>query len=256
MNDSVTSPEMMRSVWSCCLFRRRNAPVFNASEESLVTLGKTHEPQIDYASVSGVTVGETVYETERKPMYRLTVIQRERLAELHNNNALKGLILLVDDQSNVLKMLVRSLMRLIFKGQVNRLPRAELNGVQPSDWADYGVTMDVFGEWGVICAANGLIAAEILRQSPRIKSVVSDFEMPMMDGIDLIYAIREFEASQQNRDPVRILLNTSIKQDKLHSRIDFGQQAVAYLEKGTAPEKLNQWMAEIILEDQIIMALG
>lgn len=58
---------------------------------------------------------------------------------------------------------------------------------------------------GVLEAANGLEALEQMKRNPDVALLLVDWNMPQMNGLDFLRAVR----SQRTYDPVRILMVTS-----------------------------------------------
>ena len=66
----------------------------------------------------------------------------------------------------------------------------------------------------VLEASDGLEALEQLKQNPDVKLMLVDWNMPQMNGYDLVRAVR----AQRDYDAVRILMVTSEAQSEQVSR--------------------------------------
>ncbi|OZI24086.1 two-component system response regulator [Bordetella genomosp. 7] len=94
--------------------------------------------------------------------------------------------------------------------------------------------------WQVIAAGNGRQALDLAR-SHRVDMLVSDWNMPVMDGLSLI---RELRADPGYRDlPVLILTTEDDGQSKRAAR-DLGVNG--WLNKPLDPGVLVEWASELL----------
>lgn len=177
-----------------------------------------------------------------------SILSPEKIASLtmlSNNSELSGLILLVDDQQTIIKLQMKTIGSEIV-GESFDLKKTQLSIVKNPDWAQQALTTDILGSWGIICAANGCIAYEIVKLCPDIKLVITDMEMPEMDGARLIHNIRSLEQENSQRPAIRIVLNTGLTQADSAEKVDFEQLSVEYMLKGADSVRLKSILSDII----------
>ena len=87
-------------------------------------------------------------------------------------------------------------------------------------------------------AANGLEALEQMKRNPDLELLLVDWNMPQMNGIDLVRAIR----SDRAYDAVRILMVTSESQ---------GEQVMQALEAGA-----NEYLMKPFNKDVLVAKLN
>jgi len=120
-----------------------------------------------------------------------TGLDRRKLAEARE---FKHLILLVDDQLMILKGLIRSLFA--YQRISYKIADTALGVLTQVAWQEEGWVIDAMGEWGVICAANGLVAEKIISNLP-INALITDEQMPGLSGSDLIKIVRQLELKEE-----------------------------------------------------------
>ena len=97
------------------------------------------------------------------------------------------------------------------------------------------------GGYNVIAAENGIEALELL-SSIDVDMIITDLNMPQMDGLEFIRTIRENDAYQK----MPILLVTTEGEERGEKQ---GEKAgaTAYLEKPLEPESLLSKVKELII---------
>jgi cyclic di-GMP phosphodiesterase len=88
-------------------------------------------------------------------------------------------------------------------------------------------------EYKVVTATNGQEALELYRKNPNIRLVVTDIDMPIMDGYDLIRSIR----SEQSRYTYTIVLTSNEDKDSVVKALNCG--ADDFLTKPALNEELQ-----------------
>ncbi len=89
------------------------------------------------------------------------------------------------------------------------------------------------GDYSVVEAGNGVDAFEILEREPEIRLVVTDLDMPIMDGFDLISKIRESDL----RYRYLIVLTSSDDKESLVKALSRG--ADDYISKPVRPDEIR-----------------
>jgi len=145
-----------------------------------------------------------------KKMCSLTEEQRISLTDLRSMDRLKGIILLVDDSFVTMKMLLKNVTNILFSisPQQSEIASDNLKSVKIDDWQQKKFVIETRGDWGIVCAANGRVAYDIV-MAIEILATITDQEMPMMNGLELIASIRKLERIE-SRPRMRIALNTAL----------------------------------------------
>ena len=89
------------------------------------------------------------------------------------------------------------------------------------------------GDYSVVEACNGAEAYEVLKQEPDIRLVVTDLDMPVLNGFDLIRKVRESDL----RYRYIIVLTSSEEQDSLVRALSLG--ADDYIAKPVRPDEMR-----------------
>lgn len=132
--------------------------------------------------------------------------QKTSLADLATMETLDGIILLVDDSLTIMKMLLKQVTNILCPVP---LPWFEtLKSVVSEEWQKKGFVIEIRGGWGIVCAANGRVAYDIVKRSA-VRATITDHEMPIMNGIDLIASIRNMER-KESRPRMSIALNSAL----------------------------------------------
>jgi hypothetical protein len=95
-------------------------------------------------------------------------------------------------------------------------PSWKINMEQQLTWQKKGFVIDIEGNCGIICAANGTIAFEIAKYCSSISATITDDQMPGdIQGMDLINLIRGLETKRRGDSAVmqfqemKLSLNTA-----------------------------------------------
>ena len=132
----------------------------------------------------------------------LSTAQIQSLFELQANQSLSGCLLLVDDTPTMFKILFKYISSCL------QIDRSEINmEIDARHWQEQKISSCCVKNWGIIIAANGNIAQEIL-QKITITAMITDNDMPGLRGVDLIKNIREQEQKQASALPLKIALHT------------------------------------------------
>ena len=143
--------------------------------------------------------------TDLKRPLHLTPQQMLTLQRLTNTTAWQGILLLVDDHVINLKLLMRNITEKIAPHFQQR--HNQLNQVSQSNWQDQAISIDIMDQWAIICAANGDMAYEIIKNNP-VSALITDQHMPgTRMGSDLIAAVRALEQDTKVT-PIKIALNS------------------------------------------------
>lgn len=137
------------------------------------------------------------------------------MMDLTKMNRLQGIFLLVDDSVTVLKLLLNQLTSIIYPDIEQRPSHLteQLNHAMKGNWQEIGIVVKTRGHWGIVCAANGRYALDVVKHCP-IVVTITDQQMPEMTGIDLIKAIRKLELAEA-RIPMSLALSTTLSADDI-----------------------------------------
>lgn len=173
--------------------------------------------------------------------------QHETLRILSINKHSSGIILLVDDSVVILKTIIANLEQ--YQATMSQTTEY-LNPFEHMDskeWQNIGIRTGVIANRTVICAANGLIAREVI-MACNIAILITDYEMPLMNGGDLIKFIRSQE--QLHALPILpIALHTTLSKEALIAdqlNLDLEQMSVTYIEKNKSRDNLLEFFRENI----------
>lgn len=175
------------------------------------------------------------FEQEASP---LGAKRKKSLADLATMETLDGIILLVDDSLLCMKMLFAKVTKLLCPESLTF--SEELKLIDSNDWQQQGFLIERRGHWGIICAANGRVAYDIVKQIP-VRATITDHEMPMMNGSDLIVKIKKLE-KKESRSRMSIALNTAVLVTDL--RVDVLSEIDFFIHKGGRTD-LSPFFAEI-----------
>lgn len=137
--------------------------------------------------------------------------QKISLVDLAAMEALDGVILLVDDSLTMMKMMLKQVTNILCP--VPQQWSEPLASVVSENWQQKGFIIAIREHWGIVCAANGRVAYDIVKRSA-VRAIITDHEMPTMNGIDLITSIRNLER-KESRPRMSIALNTSLLETEL-----------------------------------------
>lgn len=158
----------------------------------------------------------------------LTPLQTQNLTVLQAENYLKGIILLVDDQPFILKMLMRSIKEVVSKSeqvQSNSLIQQQLCSDSEA-WKSQGIFISRIDNWGIVCAANAELALQVILHYP-IVGLITDQNISTdnqkMKGTHLIEAIR----AMPDKKTFPIALNTGDDAEA------FNFDNIHYIQKGS-----------------------
>ena len=175
------------------------------------------------------------------------ILSQEQLSNLNilaKNHDLRGIILLADDQLFNLKILMRQIFTTLFPGVPQ--PKTELSDLKQDVWNEHGLTIDILGEWGIVCAANGDIAYAAVKNCP-VTATITDQQMPgKRQGTDLIISIREME-QKDIRAPMHIALNTGLDSNTINIKSPevLNHLDVVYILKSADKAVLNAFFSSI-----------
>ncbi|MDF1683105.1 MAG: hybrid sensor histidine kinase/response regulator [Legionellaceae bacterium] len=170
-----------------------------------------------------------------------TGLDGQKLAEARQ---FKRLILLVDDQLIILKGLERSLFA--YQRLAYKTADTALGSLTQATWQEEGWVTDAMGEYGVICAANGLVAEEILKNLP-IDALITDEQMPGLSGSDLIQAVRQFELKNQKAlMPIALNSGDSVEELSSEKQAFLINADVTCLLKGNDQAKCHAFLEKIL----------
>lgn len=97
--------------------------------------------------------------------------------------------------------------------------------------------------WQVLLAGNGKEALDCLKANPSVDLVISDWNMPVMGGLELIQGLRELP----NYDDVPVLvLTTEDDGDSKAAARDLG--VCGWVHKPVDPQVLVELVAELLNE--------
>lgn len=164
---------------------------------------------------------------------------------LSKNTTLSGIILLADDQYMILKILMK-LIGSELLGEFFDSKMMQLSTLKNTDWTGHALTTDIIGSWGIICASNGRVAYEVVQRCANIKLVITDLEMPEMNGVELIHHIRAFEQENGKEFPTKIVLNTGVNKVDLEEQVNFEELAVEYMLKDANRDMLKNVILDIV----------
>ncbi|MBS0378602.1 MAG: response regulator [Proteobacteria bacterium] len=103
-----------------------------------------------------------------------------------------------------------------------------------------GLTLQAAGH-EVLTASDGDMALEVLRDSEPVDLVITDVNMPRMDGITLV---RELRRLPQYRGVPLLVLTTEASSEKKHAGREAG--ATGWLVKPFNPEKLLSTIEKVL----------
>jgi two-component system chemotaxis response regulator CheY len=92
-------------------------------------------------------------------------------------------------------------------------------------------------------ASNGLEALDILEDKPMIDLIMSDVNMPVMDGVGFIRSLKEKNICTDT--PV-VFITTEANEDRLKQLMDLG--ARGYIRKPFRPEEMGAFLNSVIGE--------
>ena len=151
-----------------------------------------------------------------------------------------GIFLLVDDSLISMKMLFKQVTKILCPESLERSDK--LKSIASDElWQQQGFLIELRGEQGIVCAANGRVAYEIAKILP-IRATITDYEMPIMTGMDLIMAIRKLERNE-SRTRMRIALNTALLVSNLTSIVSSEIDVV--IQKGDRTNMMSEFFEPI-----------
>ena len=118
---------------------------------------------------------------------------------------LNGIILLVDDSLTMMKILFKQVTKILCPAPLQW--SEALRSIASEDWQQTGFVIVNRAGWGIVCAANGRVAYDIVKKTA-VRATITDHEMPCMTGLDLITFIRNLER-KESRPRMSIALNTA-----------------------------------------------
>ncbi len=134
----------------------------------------------------------------------LTKAQITNLDHFFASSEVKCTFLLVDDTPMQLKFLaqvIREWRKITEKSSSDVLRNI-------TDWQTDAVRMENISQCGIIYAANGGIALDLIKRDYPITAVITDYSMPGMNGIQLLDAIDKFQKKRHNQT-MHLALHTS-----------------------------------------------
>ena len=176
-----------------------------------------------------------------------TILTKKQHSDLDDLASLQygaGIILLVDDSILILKLILKILSSILnlssHKVMANR--SHHLKNLRDTEWQAMGCVTETMANWVVICASNGAVAHEIIRVA-KVSMMVTDFEMPKMNGVELIKSIR----SQQTSSSMPIVLHTTLSKEQLLENdpsFDLVKQNVTYFQKNQGMQALKTFFKD------------
>ncbi len=91
-----------------------------------------------------------------------------------------------------------------------------------------------------ICASNGRVAFEILKDNPQIEAALTDYQMPEMDGIEFI---KKVKADDKIKGTSILVFSAYIRLSQINELFEIG--AEAFLNKPVSKKEIQEYLGRV-----------